>query len=180
MDWEHESEIPLEKLHKHSLSLDDIRVARTLRRVLRDSLVVSLNIVDEDEVVVNLVVLGGNQEAGGQHDGHSSWCQLASSLSSLCSLVKEVSVHELNSDVGGFCPLSEFLAHLEKSLDQGRPLVAVDFRDLVLLLREVGGLDVVVNFIPCFVLEHLSQKLGWGNVRIEFFTLVLNGTALIL
>ena len=113
MDWEHESEIPLVKLHKHSFSLDNIRVARTLRRKLRHSLVVSLNIVDEDQMVVNLVVLGGNQEASSEHDGHSSWGQLASSLASLCSLVEKVSVHELNSDVSGFCPLSEFLAHLE-------------------------------------------------------------------
>jgi hypothetical protein len=83
-------------------------------------------------MVVNLVVLGGYQEASSQHDGDSSRTQLASSFSSLCPLVEKVSVQELNSDVSSFCSLSEFQAHLEQSLNQCGSLVTVYFRNLVL------------------------------------------------
>lgn len=72
VDREDESKIPLEKLHQHSLCFDDIRVARTLRGILRQPLVVSLDVIDEDQVVVDLVVLGGYQETGCQQDCHSS------------------------------------------------------------------------------------------------------------
>lgn len=82
--------------------------------------------------------------------------------------------------MGGFGSLSEFLAHLEQSLHQGGTLVTVNLRNLVLFEQEIGGLNVVVHLVSCLVLEHLGQELRRRNVRVEFFTLVLDGTALVL
>lgn len=81
--------------------------------------------------------------------------------------------------MGGFGSLSEFLAHLEQSLHQGGTLVTVNLRNLVLFEQEIGGLNVVVHLVSCLVLEHLGQELRRRNVRVEFFTLVLDGTALV-
>ena len=47
-------------------------------------------------------------------------------------------------------------------------------------MLEVGSLNVVIHLISCLILEHLGQKLRGWNVCIEFFILVLDGTALVL
>ena len=117
VDREDKSEIPLEKLHHHSLCLDDISITRALRGILRQPLVVSLDIINENEVVVDLIVFGGYQETSGQYNSHSSRRQLSCSFCYLNSLVKEVSIHEFNCDMCRFCSLSELLAHLKQSIN---------------------------------------------------------------
>jgi hypothetical protein len=117
VDRKDKSEIPLEKLHQHSLCFDDVRITGALRGILRQPLVVSLDIIYENEVVVDLIVLGGYQETSRQQDCDSSRGQLSCSLGSLSSLVKKVSVQEFDCDVGRFGSLSELLAHLKQSFD---------------------------------------------------------------
>ena len=86
-------------------------------------------------MVVDFIILRGDQEAGRKHHRHSSGGHLSSSLRSLGSFVKIVSIQQLNGDVGCFSTLSEFLPHLEKTVDKFYSLVTVSFSNLILLLR---------------------------------------------
>jgi hypothetical protein len=120
-------------------------------------LVVSLDIIDEHEMVVDLIVFRGYQEASRQQDGHAAASQLRGSLTRLDVLVQEVSVHKLDGDVSGFDPLSKFLSHLEKAIHQYCSLFAVNFSRFILFQAHVFGLNIMVNFVPCLILEHLGQ-----------------------
>lgn len=55
--------------------------------------------------------------------------------------------------------MSKFLAHLEKAIYQNSSLITIYLCNFVLFKVEVLLLDVVVHFVPCFILEHLGQKL---------------------
>ena len=133
IDWQDESEVPLEELHEHSLRFNDVGVRWALCRILWDSLVVSLDIIDKYEMIVDLIIFRGYQEAGRQQDGHAAGSQLRGSLARLDFLIQEVSVHKLDGDLSGLDPLSKFLSHLEKAIHQHCSLLAVNLSSFILL-----------------------------------------------
>lgn len=180
MNREHKSEVPLEEFHKHSLRFNDISVWWALRRVLWNPLIISLDIINENKMVVYLIIFWGYQEARGEQYSHSPGGQQCWPLNGLDRSVQEVSIHQFDSDVGGFNPLSKFLPHLEKTIHQNSSLIAIYLCNFVLFKVEVLLLDIVVHFVPCFILEHLSQKLWWWNISVKLLRFVFNRTALIL
>jgi len=71
----------------------------------------------------------------------------------------------------GFDPLIELLSHLEYAIYKSCTLLAVNPRYLVLIKMQIRTLNIVINFVPGLILEHLREKLSRRYVCIELLTL---------
>mmetsp|Transcript_3 Transcript_3/g.3 ORF Transcript_3/g.3 Transcript_3/m.3 type:complete len:615 (+) Transcript_3:321-2165(+) len=180
VDGEHEAQVPAEEVHEHALGLDHVGPGGEERRLPQHPHVVLLHVVDEDQVVVDLVVLGGDQEAGDHHAVHALRLHGLQVLHALDLPVQEEAVHQLHARVQGALPLLELLAHLEDPLHQLSPHLQVLLGHAVLALAHLRGLDEVVELVPGLVLEHLGQQLGRRDVRVEVRRHGLDGRTRVL
>lgn len=131
------------------------------------ALVVLLGVSNEHKLIINFIILRGDQEAGCQIDIYFSGTHALNVFHILCSLVQEESVHHLDSDVCCLASLVELLAHGHNLFDEFYSFFSVKFGHFVLWQIQIIESNEVINLVSGFVLEHLGQKLCWRNVSVE-------------
>lgn len=168
VDGDEEAKVPLEELQHLSLTLDNLIISRYIGAGhAKSSLKVLLNVVDEHQLVVNLVILGRNEEACDQVDRPILWRQVCCKALHLVCLIEEESVEQLRGQMPCLSSLLEFGAQLSKPLEQADSLLQVSVGHGVLMHKGVAHLDEVVVAVADLILEHLCKELRWADVGIE-------------
>lgn len=157
-----ESDAPVKEVHDVSFRLYHLFPHWHDFGVL-SSLQVSLNIIDEDKLVIYFIKFGGYQEASAKEHRE---CLGRGVL--LGSGAQKVSIKKLNRYVDGLLPLSKFLSKREDSLDEVVSLLQINSSSRSVLLR------VLECVAPLYLLGEEGVQLEcWRFICVEILMKVL-------